>query len=384
MVAAQHPLVRPACALEARDDVHGGHRAPVELHRESHGGRSRPDAVGDGQRAAPLRRCDGSLDGVEKRAGIAVADRQGRDRWHCRRFVPREPPGAFDRGPPRCEQVARVQREIQDRAALHAARTLPRSLGIDLALIVAVVGGVGVDQASDRPVLGRQLRLDTPEDPAVAGDDDLAIDVDAVARKQFVVFAGAVVDVDQLARHVAVRRERVVRRQHVRGGGAVVALGRQLGQRRRELVRRRHPQAPGQRRREQHVVARHLRLVSPLREPAPERLDVARVVAGAEVVGFPGEFVHPGGQVVGVEMAVVGRLQPMLRGGAGVREAQQRLRGLLGGGLWTCDCRDREGHGDYSMEHAGIRREGGVSIGFGRGRCRRTPGPACGVPVNGR
>ena len=322
VVAAQHPLVGKARALETRDDVHGRHRAPVELHRESYGGRTRADAVGDGQRAAPRGWCDRALDGIEKRLGVAVADGQRGDCGHRRCLVPAEAPSALDGSPSRREEVACVQWQIHDRAALHPAVVFVRALGIDLARVVAVVGGVGEDQAADRPVLGGEFRLDAPEHPAVANDDDLALDVDAVARQQFVVFARAVVDVDQFAGDIAVRRESVVRGQHVGGCAAGIPLDRTLGQRGREGVGSRHRQAPRRRSGQKNFVAGHLDVVAPIREPAPEGLDVAGIVARAEVVWLPGQLVHPRGQVVGVEMAVVGGFQPMLRGSAGFGETE--------------------------------------------------------------
>lgn len=117
----------------------------------------------------------------------------------------------------------------------------------------------------------------------------------------------------------------------------------------------RHRQAPGHRSRQQYFVTGHLHVVAPLREPAPEGLDVARIVAGAEVVALPGEFVHPRGEVVGIEMTVVGGFQPMLRGGAGFAETECGWAGLPCNGLVAGKCCDGEGQRDFRVEHIGIR-----------------------------
>ena len=174
VVAAQHPLVRPAGAFETGDDVAGGDGAPVELDAQAHGGGSGADAVGDRQCAAPFDGRHRAFDGVEQRLGVAMADRQRRNRRHRGRFVPREPLGAFDGRPARGQQVARVQRQIHHGAALHAGGVLVRPLRVRLALVVAVVAGIRVDEAADGAVFRGELRLDAAEDAPVAGDGDLA------------------------------------------------------------------------------------------------------------------------------------------------------------------------------------------------------------------
>ena len=69
---------------------------------------------------------------------------------------------------------------------------------------------IGIDEAADRAVLGRDLGLDAAPGIAVARDDDRALDRDAHALELLVVVRDAVVDVDQRRGDVAVDRVGVV------------------------------------------------------------------------------------------------------------------------------------------------------------------------------
>ena len=79
------------------------------------------------------------------------------------------------------ERIAGMHRHVHHRAALRAVLVAIRALRIDVALEVAVVARIGVDDAADRAMLGGDLRLDAAPRPAVARDDDLPLHVDAVA-----------------------------------------------------------------------------------------------------------------------------------------------------------------------------------------------------------
>ena len=97
----------------------------------------------------------------------------------------------------------------------------PAAARIDVALRVAVVGGIRIDDAADRAVLVRELGLEPAPAAAVARDDDLALHVDAAPLELLVVIRHAVIDVDELAGDVAVGAVDVVGRQlpvRARGG----------------------------------------------------------------------------------------------------------------------------------------------------------------------
>ena len=224
VVAAHHPLIRPHRTIQARHDVVDGHHVPIEGHGQAHLGRPRPDPIGDGQAAAPLGGSDFAFNGIEQGLGVGIGDGQRGNRPHCGRFVSGEALCPGDRRPTGREQIARVQCEIHDGAALHAAVGLVAADGIDLALHVAVVGGVGIHDAADGAVLRCHLWLQAPENAAIANDGDLALQAHAVAGEELVILAGAVVDVHELGSHVAIGREGVVGGQEVCRGAALVAL----------------------------------------------------------------------------------------------------------------------------------------------------------------
>ncbi len=69
---------------------------------------------------------------------------------------------------------------------------------------VAVVGGIGINEAADGAMLGGNLGLDAAPGIPVARDYDCALDGDAHAVEFFVVIRDAVVDVNQRSGDVAV------------------------------------------------------------------------------------------------------------------------------------------------------------------------------------
>ena len=98
-------------------------------------------------------------------------------------------------------------------AALHAIRRTPGALGENVALGVAIVARIGIDQAADRAVLGGDLGLDAAPGDAVARDHDGALNGDAQAVQFLVVSGNAVVDVDERRGDVTVDRVGVVGRE---------------------------------------------------------------------------------------------------------------------------------------------------------------------------
>ena len=168
----------------------------------------------------------GPSSAVEQRLGVRPGDRQHRDLGQGRRLVERDAVDPVDRARARRGRVARVERHVHHRAALDAVGAPVAALRVGVADEEPVVPRVGVEDAADGAVLGGDLRLDAAPGAAVAGDHDLAADVDSAAGELVVVVGHAVVDVDQLAGHVTVHRVGVVGRELL----VLLARGGVLGQ----------------------------------------------------------------------------------------------------------------------------------------------------------
>src|SRR5207248_10771019 len=122
----------------------------------------------------------------------------------------------------------------RDRAAPRPPLAAPTALRVNVAVEVAVFARVGVEEAADCAVLCGDLRLDAAPGAAVARDDDTALHVYAAPFEFVVVARDAVVDVDELPRHVAVNRVGVVCGKLLRSLiGSRVLFERRFGEPRR-------------------------------------------------------------------------------------------------------------------------------------------------------
>ena len=97
-----------------------------------------------------------------------------------------------------------MNRHVHRAAALHAVLGPVLTQRIHVVAEITVVLGIGIDDAADRAVLGGEFRLDAPPAPVISRKDDLALDIHAEFFKHFVIGRHAVVDIDDLARHVSV------------------------------------------------------------------------------------------------------------------------------------------------------------------------------------
>src|SRR4030095_10646239 len=110
------------------------------------------------------------------------------------------------------QRIARMDRHVHYRSSLRALFRPVWSLRKDVALIVAVVFGIGINKTADGAVFGSDLWLDAPPASAIARDDDLALNVYAELAEFIVVGRHPVVDINQLTCHIAVDRVCVVGR----------------------------------------------------------------------------------------------------------------------------------------------------------------------------
>ena len=210
VVAEHHPLVGPLAADDAA--FHDVVRLHVGLHVDLHvqPGVDAAEAIGDRQSALPgvWRRRAAEL--LEDRLDVAIRHRQGhhlRNRHRLRRGNAR---GAGERRPTRRERIARHDEVVGDAAALQMTGRTPRALRVHVALAVAVLRGIGVDDHRRRALAFGGQRLEAPVAVGirVAHDHDLALRVDALRAQQVVVGGVAAVGVDGRRRHVARRGER--------------------------------------------------------------------------------------------------------------------------------------------------------------------------------
>ena len=343
MITTHDPLIGERRALQRRDNVVHRLDVPVEGHLQVDAGRTGAEAVGDRQGAAPRRRRDAAAHGREQRLGVAVGNRQRgnlRQRLGVRECEARR---AGDRRLTRCERVAGVHRQVERTAALHAVLVAHRAIGEHLVHEVAVIARIGVDDAADGAVLRRDLRLRAAERPAVARNDDGALDRDAGSLEFLVVLGTAVVHVDQRTGDVAVDRVGVV-------GGQLLGLltrGRinrhdRLFERRGEAGRRGQFEQAFLRCREQHVIGFELGVPAPLAEPRQHPLGIVLVVGRADVVRPRAEALH----VLADGRGVGKGAQPLVPRG---RTLRGEVRGSGGGGDEHGG--DRQGSQDRSAGH---------------------------------
>ena len=217
------PFVRRDRAGNPADDVDQAALRVVHLQVHVHLRRAGADVVGDRQRAAPRLGRDRPLQPLEQLDAVAIRHRLHRNRRERLDLVHRQPLDARLRRPARRRRIAGIARHVHHAAALNHPPAAERAVGIDLALEVAVLVRIRIDDAGDRAVLGRDLRLDAAPAAAVAREHDLALDVDAELLQRLVVGGDAEVHVDDLAGDVARRRVGVVGGQDARLVGPLIA-----------------------------------------------------------------------------------------------------------------------------------------------------------------
>ena len=162
VVAPHNPLVRKLRPLQRGDHIVRGLQAPFEFQLEVHSGRAGADVVGDGQGAPPGRRGNRPLQCPQQGLGIGIGNRQHRNLGNGRRSFPLEPLCIFSGRIARGKHVAGVKGHVHDRAPLYAGRVLEGPFRVHVALVVAVIFRVGINDAANGPFFGSQLGLDAP------------------------------------------------------------------------------------------------------------------------------------------------------------------------------------------------------------------------------
>ena len=294
VVAAHHPLIGLLGPLDSRDHIVDGLEIPVERELEMDLRRAGTDVIRNRQRAAPFDRRHRTAKRGQQRLRVAVRDRQHRDLGQALRILPIETlrvgggPDAWR------ERIARPRRgEVEHAAPLHTGRRSHRPLREHVVHEVAVVSRIRIDDAADRAVLGRHLRLDTAPGVPIPRDHDGALHRDAQPIEPLVILGEPVVHVDERRGDVAVHRVGVIGRQLL---GFLPGRGidgeRGLLEAGHEPRRLHHLQHPLLRRRKEHGEGLDLRVPAGLQEPAQDPFRVLPAVGRADVMRPRREMAH--------------------------------------------------------------------------------------------
>src|ERR1700744_2504397 len=130
---------------------------------------SRAEVIRDGESPAPRGWNGSSVERRKQRLGITISDGDDRDLHNAWRIFNRQAFGAWDGADTRSERIPGIERRVGHAAALNSLRRTHRSLGENIVLGIAVICRIGVDNAADRAVFIRQLRLQSSPSAAITG-----------------------------------------------------------------------------------------------------------------------------------------------------------------------------------------------------------------------
>ena len=213
---ATAPVIRP-------DDVDQPPLRVVHLQLHVDPRRTGTDVVRRRQRSPPGFRRDRALQPLQQLDAVAIRHRLNRNRREGFDLVDGNPLDTALRRTARRGRIAGIARHVHHAAALNHAPAAERTFGIHVALGVAVLVWIRVDDAGDGAVLGRHLRLDPAPAAAIAREHDLPFHVDAELLERLVVGRHAKVHVDNFAGDIAGWRIGVVRGKNSRLVGPLVA-----------------------------------------------------------------------------------------------------------------------------------------------------------------
>ncbi len=250
--------------------------------------------IGKRQAAAKAGRRDPSAQGGEQRLCGRVGNRQHRNFQDGPGILERKPLGPGHRAHARSQRIAAVQGQILNRAALHGIGRPIAALRIGVALAVAVVARIGVNQAAHGAMFVGQLRLQPAPAAAIARQHDAPLDAHALTFEFLVVVRHAVICVDQFRGYIAIGAVHVVGRQFILGlRGCAVAFDGRLGQSRLEMGRRDEFHGHFARRRIQHRKFLDGRIPAPLAKLRELKFGIRLVVRGAHMIRLRRHLLHP-------------------------------------------------------------------------------------------
>ena len=205
VVAAHHPFVRVCRTRHHRDHIIDRLERPVGLDREVHLDRvGAPPVIGQRQ-SAPCSPADHRP--VEPRHDlyrVTVRYRQRGNLKDCQCGLARQALGARCRTDAGSKWIARILRQVLNRATLDAGVRPAAAAREGITLAIAVVGRIRINQASDRTMLLRKLWLEPAPPAAVPREDDLSFDTDPAGGERLIIAGHAIVRVNHGRGNIAV------------------------------------------------------------------------------------------------------------------------------------------------------------------------------------
>ena len=206
MIADDDRFIGILCAGNFSDDIPNGAESVVLLQQQVNLHRAGAHVIGEGQRALPGVGRFWTAERLQNGCGVTIGQRGRGNFWLVGGVGERD---AFVGGQVWCggeawrRWIAGILEEILNRAALDAALGAIGAVRIDISLVIAVVGRIGVDDDSGRTVLLGDVNFDAAEIFSVADDDDFSFDADVLGGKLSKIFGRAVVGVDDLGGDIA-------------------------------------------------------------------------------------------------------------------------------------------------------------------------------------
>ena len=160
MIRSQHPHIGLLATAHGCDYIVNGLQVPIESELKVHLGRGGADSICKWECAAPTLRGNGTLKRGKQWLRICVGDGQRGDFWQRPRVFTLEALRVRCRSHTWGEGIAGIKGRIEYAAALNAVGWAHRAVGKNRILRIAVICRVGVDDAGDGTVLGRELWLD--------------------------------------------------------------------------------------------------------------------------------------------------------------------------------------------------------------------------------
>ena len=210
MIAAHNPLIRIDRTRNFHDYVVQCLDIPVRLHFEVDLRRPGTHVIGHWQRASPTLRNYVAFQRAQQGLRVPVGNRQHRNLRQRSHAFQLQALGVFRGADPRCERIARVNRQVHHAATLCPLARPPRSPRKNVPFEVAVFVRIGIDDAAHRSMLGRDLRLDSTPGMEVARNHNRALHRYSHALKLLIVFGDTVVHVHKRRRDIAICRIGVV------------------------------------------------------------------------------------------------------------------------------------------------------------------------------